>query len=199
MVWPIGRISTNGYGNLSELLHSASAGARAASTSVKIMLHLANGWNWSAVNSFLNQVFLPGKFATSDIDVLGFSFYPFYGTTANLANLRSSLTNVVNKLNKVGQTHHLKEPGLISLLQEVMVVEVNWPYACPGVSLSEPGHPTGTNGQLTFVNNVRSIVESLPNGRGTGIVYWEPAWIGNAGLGSACLVSLAILCVYSWY
>ncbi|KAG2008333.1 arabinogalactan endo-1,4-beta-galactosidase [Coprinopsis cinerea AmutBmut pab1-1] len=169
MLWPVGRISQNGYGNLSELLHSAAAGVRDASSSVKIMVHLANGWNWSAVNGFFNQIFMPGKFATSDVDVLGFSFYPFYGTSATLNNLRSSLTNIVNKLNK-----------------EVMVVEVNWPYYCPDVALSEPGYPTGASGQLSFVNQVRSIVENLPNGRGTGIVYWEPGWIGNAGLGSAC-------------
>ncbi|TFK26612.1 arabinogalactan endo-1,4-beta-galactosidase [Coprinopsis marcescibilis] len=175
MLWPVGRISQNGYGPLSELLHSAAAGTRAASSSVRIMVHLANGWNNAAVTSFFNNVFLPGKLTTSDVDVLGFSFYPFYGTSATLNNLRTSLTNIANRLAK-----------------EVMVVEVNWPFSCPNVNLSEPRHPTGNDGQVSFFNNVKNIVEALPNGRGTGIVYWEPAWIGNAGLGSACLDNLIV-------
>jgi len=169
MLWPVGRISQNGYGNLSELLHSAAAGVRAASSSTRVMVHLANGWNWSATNSFYNQIFLPGKFATSDVDVLGFSFYPFYGTSATLNSLKTSLTNAVNKLGK-----------------EVMVVEVNWPFSCPGVTLSEPSLPTGASGQASFVGKVQTIVEGLPNGKGTGFVYWEPGWIGNAALGSSC-------------
>lgn len=68
-------------------------------------------------------------------------------------------------------------------------MEVNWPYNCPGVALSEPGYQVNANGQLSFVNAVKTIVQNLPNGRGTGVVYWEPGWIGNAGLGSACYVS----------
>lgn len=175
MLWPVGRISQNGFSNFSELLHSAAAGARAASSSVKIMVHIANGWDWGGINWFYNGVFLPGKFATSDFDVMGFSFYPFYGTSATLNNLRTGLTNAVNKLNK-----------------ETMVVEVNWPFNCPGVQLSEPSYQVSANGQLSFVNAVKTIVQNLPNGRGTGIVYWEPGWIGNAGLGSACYDNILV-------
>lgn len=101
MLWPTGRISVNGYSPLSQLLHSAANGVRAASSSTKVVLHLANGWDSSGTNSFYNQIFIPGQLAASDLDLLGFSFYPFYGTSATLANLKSSLQNIVNKLGKV--------------------------------------------------------------------------------------------------
>lgn len=66
------------------------------------MIHLANGWNGSAVSSFYNQIFFQGALATSDFDLLGFSFYPFYGTGATLSALKSSLQAMVSKFNKVG-------------------------------------------------------------------------------------------------
>lgn len=101
MLWPTGRISVKGYSPLSQLLHSAANGVRAASSSTKVVLHLANGWDSGSVTSFYNQIFIAGQLAPSDLNVLGFSFYPFYGTSATLNNLKSSLQNIVNKLGKV--------------------------------------------------------------------------------------------------
>ncbi|TEB34186.1 arabinogalactan endo-1,4-beta-galactosidase [Coprinellus micaceus] len=174
MLWPVGRVSNNNFNNLSELLHSAAAGARAASSSVKTMVHLANGWNWGTVDWFFSGVYLPGKLATSDVDVLAFSLYPFYGTGASLSALRSSLTQTANKFGK-----------------EIMVVETNWPAVCSGVTLSEK-FPVSAAGQSQWLNEVKNIVNGLPNGRGTGLLYWEPGWIGNANLGSSCSDALLV-------
>ncbi|KAF8190784.1 arabinogalactan endo-1,4-beta-galactosidase [Pholiota molesta] len=84
ILWPTGQISVNGYSPLSQLLHSAASGVRAASRSTKTVVHLANGWDGSSL-------------ATSDVDLMGFSFYPFYGTGATLSALQSSLQAMVNK------------------------------------------------------------------------------------------------------
>ncbi|KAG6841273.1 hypothetical protein C0991_000251 [Blastosporella zonata] len=100
MLWPVGQISVNGYSPLSQLLHSAANGVRDASSSTKIVVHLANGWSGSAVASFYNQIFIAGEFATTDFDVLGFSFYPFYGTGATYSALQSSLQAMVTKFGK---------------------------------------------------------------------------------------------------
>lgn len=103
ILWPTGEISVNGYSPLSQLLHSASSGARAASSSVKIVVHLANGWDEEGVSSFYDQIFIAGEFATTDFDVMGFSFYPFYGTGATLAALKTSLNNIVAAHGKVSE------------------------------------------------------------------------------------------------
>ncbi|KAF8649192.1 hypothetical protein AX16_005990 [Volvariella volvacea WC 439] len=175
MLWPVGRISVNGFHPLSELLHSAATGARAASSSVRLMIHLANGWDNGGVQWWYNGIFIQGAFATSDVDVLGFSMYPFYGTNATFNNLRTSLTNIVNRLNK-----------------EVMVVETDWPAVCSGTSLSQPSIPISAAGQSQWVRGIRDVLAGLPNGRGTGLLYWEPGWIGNAGLGSSCADALLV-------
>lgn len=65
------------------------------------MVHIANGWDSGSVNTWWSDIFVAGAFATSDVDILGFSFYPFYGTGATLNALKSSLSNIVSKLNKV--------------------------------------------------------------------------------------------------
>lgn len=101
ILWPVGEISVNGYDGLSQLLHSAASGARAASSTVKTMIHLANGWESSAVSSFYEQVFQAGEFATTDVDIMGFSFYPFYDTGATPGALESSLNSIVSAYGKV--------------------------------------------------------------------------------------------------
>jgi hypothetical protein len=73
-----------------------------------------------------------------------------------------------------------------------MVVETNWPAVCSGVTLSEK-FPVSAAGQSQWLNEVKNIVNGLPNGRGTGLLYWEPGWIGNANLGSSCSVSSCII------
>jgi arabinogalactan endo-1,4-beta-galactosidase len=120
--------------------------------------------------------------------LVGVSFYPFYGKSATLANLKSSLTALVNKLGK-----------------DVFIAETNWPEACSGVTLSEPSVPVSAAGQQTWVKDVVAVMNALPGGHGVGIcasawcavlgvaddaaaVYWEPGWIGNANLGSSCSV-----------
>ena len=101
MLFPVGEISVNGYEGLSQLLHSAASGARAGSSTLKTMIHLANGWDESAIANFYENVFQPGAFAITDIDIMGFSFYPFFGTGATLDALQTSLTSIYSTYWKV--------------------------------------------------------------------------------------------------
>lgn len=43
---------------------------------------------------------------------------------------------------------------------------------------------------LTFlfsqVHDIIDVVKQVPHGLGQGVNYWEPAWLNNTGLGSAC-------------
>ena len=68
LLWPVGQISVNGFHPASELLHSAAQGVRAASSSTKIVVHIANGWDSSDVSYFWDGIFVQGAFATSDVD-----------------------------------------------------------------------------------------------------------------------------------
>ncbi|KAJ3933513.1 MAG: glycoside hydrolase family 53 protein [Lentinula lateritia] len=176
ILFPTGEISANGYSPLSQLLHSAANGAHDASDTVKIVVHLANGWDGSAMSSFYEQIFIQGEFATTDFDVMGFSFYPFYDAAATYSALQSSLDNLVATYGK-----------------DVMVVETDWPSSgsCSGVTLSED-FAISTSGQESWVSGITEILAGLSDGHGLGVVYWEPGWIGNDGLGSACSSNLVV-------
>ncbi|KAJ7248579.1 endogalactanase [Mycena haematopus] len=175
ILWPVGQISVNGYSPLSQLMHSAVNGARSSSSTIKTIVHLANGWDAEGVSSFYDQIFIAGEFALADVDVMGFSFYPFYGTGATLSALKSSLQAMVTKYGK-----------------NVMVVETDWPESCSGTTLSEPSIPISVAGQQQWVLGIRNVVSGLSGGHGIGIIYWEPGWVGNAGLGSSCADALLV-------
>jgi len=174
ILWPVGQISVNGYSPLSQLLHSAASAVRAGSPATKTVVHLANGWDGSSVSSFYSNIFIAGELAPADVDVMGFSFYPFYGTGATTSALQSSLQAMVNKYGK-----------------NVMVVETDWPAVCSGVALSA-SVPASIAGQSTWVADIRNVLSAISGSHGLGIIYWEPGWIGNAGLGSSCSDNLLV-------
>lgn len=45
------------------------------------------------------------------------------------------------------------------------------------------GYPANTAGQRRWVNDVTSIVEAVPNGRGLGVFCWEATWTAVSGNG----------------
>ncbi|EJC99940.1 arabinogalactan endo-1,4-beta-galactosidase [Fomitiporia mediterranea MF3/22] len=175
LLWPTGRISVNGFHPASELLHSAVSGVRAASSTAKTVVHIANGWDSGGVDFFFGGIFVSGALSTSDVDVLAFSFYPFYDTRATLNALQSTLTSVVSQFNK-----------------DILIAETDWPVSCSSVTLSETSIPKSAAGQQTWVHDVENVLTGLSGGHGLGVVYWEPGWIGNAGLGSACADALLV-------
>lgn len=171
LLWPLG--TTSNFYNVARLLHSASAGIKDSnlSTKPKIMIHLDNGWNWGTQQWWYTNVLAQGPLVSSDFDIMGVSYYPFYNNQATLANLRSSLNNMASTWRK-----------------SIIVAEVDWPVSCPNPAYQFPSDlssiPKSAAGQATFVKNVASVVSGVSGGQ--GLFYWEPAWIDNAGLGSSC-------------
>lgn len=152
ILFPVGEISENGFDGLSQLLNSAVHGGLAAD-SPQILIHLANGWDWSDLEYWYQGVFgIQGALTASEVDIMGVSFYPFYGTNATLANLKSSLTNLANAYGK-----------------PIVVAETDWPASCSGVTLSEPSIPVSVQGQEEWTGDIKGVLTSLPNGLGQGI------------------------------
>jgi arabinogalactan endo-1,4-beta-galactosidase len=177
LLWPTG--STKSYANIARLLHSASAGIKASSLSPqpKIMIHIDNGWKWDTQKYFYTTVLSQGTLNSSDFDIMGVSYYPFYNAQATLANLKSSLTNMASTWGK-----------------ELVVAETDWPVSCPSPTSAFPSDaaaiPKSVSGQTTWVKDVASLVEGVKGG--SGLFYWEPAWIQNGGLGSSCPDNLMV-------
>ncbi|KAF1935935.1 glycosyl hydrolase 53 [Clathrospora elynae] len=177
LLFPVGQLSkSGGPANVAALLKSASKAVRESNLSPKpkIMLHLDNGWNWDTQMWWYDTVLgSGGGLSLGDFDVQGLSYYPFYNAAATLAALATSMGNMANKYGK-----------------EVMVVETNWPSYCPSPSTAFPADtksiPISVDGQVQWMKEVAKRVTAVPSGKGTGLFYWEPAWIDNPGLGSSC-------------
>ncbi|KAI8810171.1 arabinogalactan endo-1,4-beta-galactosidase gala [Cladochytrium replicatum] len=176
-LWPLG--SYNSYSNTARLLHSAAWGVKDSKVGkqTQIMIHVEDGWNWSKQQFFYDTVLNQGTLVSSDFDIMGVSYYPFYNSAATLANLKSTLLQMSTRYGK-----------------KLMVVETNWPYSCPSPSTTFPSDVSSISfsdpGQSTWMRSVATTVRSV-NG-GIGVMYWEPGWIGNAGLGSSCYDNLLV-------
>lgn len=185
MLWPLGEVSVDiepkaariaNFTNLAVLYSAAREGVRDAVANgvhaPQVMIHIDDGWNRTLQETWFSSLVGTGKVTTADWDVFGFSMYPFYGTAATFANLKDTLTSIANIYNK-----------------PIHVVETDWPNECSGSdapALSEPSIPISAEGQIEWVHRLIDIVKGLPRGLGHGMNYWEPAWLNNTGLGSAC-------------
>jgi arabinogalactan endo-1,4-beta-galactosidase len=111
---------------------------------------------------------------TTDWTIFGFSFYPFYGTSATFANLKNSLYTLAEQYRK-----------------PLQVVETDYSAICNGQynpipTSSEPEIPYNIQGQTTWVDDVIKTIKGVPYGLGRGVHYWELAWLNNTSLGSDC-------------
>jgi arabinogalactan endo-1,4-beta-galactosidase len=72
--------STSNMYNLATILHSAAWGIKDSTltTQPKIMIHLDNGWNWATQKWWYEGVLAEGPLLTTDFDMMGVSYYPFY-------------------------------------------------------------------------------------------------------------------------
>lgn len=182
LLFPTAQLSASGGPkNAAALLKSASKAIKESNMAPtpKIMIHLDNGWKEATQTWWYDTVLgSGGGFSAADYDVQGVSYYPFYNSGATLSALASSLSTMVKKYGK-----------------EVMVVETDWPTYCPNPSYAFPSDaksiPFSVAGQTEWMKQVAAKVTGVGS-KGTGLFYWEPAWIDNAGLGSSCPYNLMV-------
>lgn len=186
LLWPLGK-PDSGYANIARLLHSGASGVKDSSLDSKpsVMIHLDNGWDWERLRGFFDNVLDSSSnssgvgdgddmLKSTDFDLIGLSYYPFYDSKATLSSLQTSLSNLVATYDK-----------------EVLIVETNWPVACSSPDDQFPEDladiPFSVDGQGEFL---RRLGEAASNA--SGMYYWEPGWVDNAGLGSSCEDNLLV-------
>ena len=175
MIYPEGKIVWNdstSYDKLADLLKSGIDGAKQADEYIETIIHLADGGKWPIFDNFFTKM----DERDVDYDVIGVSFYPFYHGT--LDSLKTNLENIVEKFDK-----------------PVFVAEAS--YAFTHRAHAQASHIFGDNqeekggylatiqGQATSIRDIIDVVANVPDDKGLGIIYWEPAWLPVAGAGWA--------------
>jgi arabinogalactan endo-1,4-beta-galactosidase len=168
MLWPNG--STSNWTQLSGLLKSGVNGVKAADSSTKIMLHLAGSDDLATLEAWYTNAINNGV----SFDVIGLSYYDYWH--GRLDVLQSDLDGLAAKYGK-----------------QVAVAETAYPWTLtsgdsttPSFDTSselDPGYPASASGQMANFRDVLSVVQAVPNGRGLGAFYWEPAWTVVSGNG----------------
>lgn len=168
MLWPDGH--TDNWNNLAQLLTAGANAAKAVSSSTRVMLHLDRGGNNSTYRWWFDNATSRGV----PFDIIGASYYCYWH--GSLADLQNNLNDVSGRYGK-----------------PVMVMETAY-----GFTLSENdstgnifnstlqqrcGYPATPAGQAQQLRDVFRVVANVPNGRGLGVFYWEPAWTAVRGSG----------------
>jgi arabinogalactan endo-1,4-beta-galactosidase len=153
-------------GNESNMILLLSAGIKAvrdagATGSIQpmIIIHIAQPEN---VDAWFNGLAVKGL---TDFDIIGVSYYYLWSTVA-LKDLSTSISQIKTKYGKA-----------------VMIMETAYPWTSANAdsygntfSLSklDANYPASEEGQYGYL---KALTQEIIEGGGSGIFYWEPAWI----------------------
>jgi arabinogalactan endo-1,4-beta-galactosidase len=184
ILWPDGRLPEN-WDNFADYIRAGIKGVRAGAgdrPAPKIMIHIDKGGSIANTRAFFDKL---NSYRVS-YDVIGFSYYPWWQDT--IEDLRETLAFTANRYGK-----------------DVIVVETayNWTPALESADRAGP-YPETPDGQRDFLDEVTRIVMGVPNGRGIGVFWWEPAVgalgnVGSRGFFDPAGNSLPVLDVFDKY
>lgn len=176
LLWPDGRIdgeydTPDQWDNLAALLTSARRGVlegAADPSKTEIMIHFDNGGNNAICRKFFDSLAVRNV----EYDLIGLSYYPkWHGP---LDSLEANLADLNRRYGK-----------------PVMIVESAYPWTMEWADDQgnlwwtpdlAPGYEATVEGQVAYFENLRRIITNAPGG--SGLYYWEPAWIAVEGLGT---------------
>jgi arabinogalactan endo-1,4-beta-galactosidase len=168
MLWPEGR--SGNWANLATFLKSGISAVKAVDSSTRVMLHLAEGGNNTQHRWWFDQAVARGV----PFDVIGVSHYLYWHGTA--ASLQANIVDLSQRYNR-----------------DVLVAETSYGFtlaqddAEANVFTSAlqraAGYTASPQGQSDALRAVLNAVRAVPNGRGLGVVDWEPTWTAVPGNG----------------
>lgn len=166
MLWPTGKTSGNDFTSFAVLLNSGIKAVRdfSLSSAIKpqVILHVAQLQN---AGPWMVNITNAG---VTDYDVIGLSHYSKWGTI-------NVMTDIKNNIINLKATYHKK----------VMLVETGYPFTTQSAdsynnlidaTAQVPGYAITAEGQLNYM---RDLTQAVITGGGSGIMYWEPAWISS--------------------
>ncbi len=134
------------------------------------MIHRADGCDRAAALTFFDNLFA----RSVAIDVIGFSFYPFF---------HGPFRQLMGTIRESAQRYQ----------RDIIVVETAWGWTrvngddCPNL-ITATGPvclPFSVSGQARFLKKLSRVLRRVPGNRGLGFFYWEPCFIPVPGAGFA--------------
>ncbi|MDN3258887.1 arabinogalactan endo-1,4-beta-galactosidase [Streptomyces sp. CSDS2] len=168
MLWTEG--STDNWAQLAGLINSGYSAVKAVNPSTSVALHLAKGGDKAGTKWWFDNAVANGvKF-----DVIGLSYYGYWHGA--LSDFQTTLDDAAARYGR-----------------PVFVAETAYPFRLDSDDALTnqidttgelvTGYPATVAGQTKWLNDVASIVEAVPDGRGLGVFYWEATWTAVPGNG----------------
>jgi arabinogalactan endo-1,4-beta-galactosidase len=168
MLFNAGKVVSNNWTNFADLLKSGIKAVRdfSASSTIKpqIILHVAK---LTDADYFANGVINIG--GVTDFDILGISHYYVYSTITQMSDISTMIRSLKAKYNK-----------------KIMIVETAYPWTNQGAdtyaniisgSAGFNGYGVSPDEQYRYM---KDLTQQVISGGGSGVMYWEPAWITSS-------------------
>ncbi|MBQ2802713.1 MAG: glycosyl hydrolase 53 family protein [Lachnospiraceae bacterium] len=184
LLWPLGQ--WDHCDNIARFISAGIRAVREVSPDSKVMLHLDCGGNNERCREWFDEYIKRGE----DFDIIGLSYYPFWhGTIDDLANNMNDLATRYQKdiiVAEVSMGHTMEDyKDYEKLTDSDRKGMATKPHLAEAVE-----YPMTPQGQADFMQEVMERITQVPEGRGKGFYYWEPAWIPVPGCGWANKESL---------
>lgn len=167
MLWTTGKVTNNNFNNFGTFLKAGISAVRKFSeTSAikpKIILHVAQLQNaaWWA-DGVIN------KAGVTDFDIIGLSHYFKWSEVKTMSEIKNIIVSLKSTYNK-----------------DVVVVETAFPWTSQNADTYQnifsgteapSGYTVSKEEQLRYM---KDLTQTIIDGGGKGIIYWEPAWISS--------------------
>lgn len=162
LLWPEGRAENTE--SMAGLLEAGIRGVKEVSKEIKILLHLDFGTDNKLYREWFSKI---EKYGLA-YDMIGMSYYPHWN---------GSMADLLHNMNDISQTF-----GKDVLVAETSIGYTTDSLGCNGLVFSKEqekatGYPATMEGQKQFLQDLYATVRQVENGRGVGVIYWEPAWL----------------------
>ncbi|WP_075718274.1 glycoside hydrolase family 53 protein [Roseburia sp. 499] len=184
ILWPEGEVPN--YDNLARFVSAGIRGVKAVIPDMPIMIHLDNGGNNELYRRWFDNYCQRGE----DFDVIGLSYYPFWH--GSLDSLSNNMKDIAKRYNK---ELIIAEVSMGYTMEDYASYEKLGPEERKGMAtkpslVEKIEYPMTKQGQSDFMLDIMKRLKEIPENKGCGFYYWEPAWIPVAGSGWATEASL---------
>ncbi len=179
ILWPVGQVdwsADTGWDNLTTLLKAGVAGARAANPPghrLLVMLHFDEGGNNADSVRFYDHMVNAGV----PFDVIGLSYYPFFH--GPVTAMRANVDDLATRYGKPIVIAESQYPWTLAQAAGNSTGIFVWNMS--QIQADSENYPPTPAGQVSFYNDLLSIIHEIPKHLGMGLFYWEPEWIPGVG------------------
>lgn len=194
LLWPYGKVP-----EYDQIARFVNAGIRAVrevsdmalaenviSEKIMVMIHLDNGGNNDLYREWFDHFTKKGE----DFDIIGLSYYPFWHGTFDM--LENNMKDIALRY---GKELIVTEVSMGHTMEDYASYEKLAPSERKGMATRQEladkiDFPMTKEGQRAFLKELFDRIASVPEKKGRGYFYWEPAWIPVPGCGWATESSL---------